>query len=116
MNIENICYDKFKEKWYNDLTLNDHSKLRTYRLFKNEYGKENDLLKNIPGKYKSAYAKFRCGVAPSKNYKIKLIDWFMFNANFISWSEKKILNKFPIETTRPCTSFLNANWSDNNTF
>lgn len=25
----------------------------------------------------------------------------MFNANFISWSEKKILNKFPIETTRP---------------
>jgi hypothetical protein len=24
-------------------------------LFKNEYGKENYLLKNIPGKYKSAY-------------------------------------------------------------
>jgi hypothetical protein len=46
--------------------LNDHSKLRTYRLFKNENGKENYLLKNIPGKYKSAYAKFRCGVAPSK--------------------------------------------------
>ena len=27
LNIENICYDKFKEKWYNDLMLNDHSKL-----------------------------------------------------------------------------------------
>ena len=66
LNIENICYDKFKEKWYNDLMLNDHSKLRTYRLFKNEYGKENYLLKNIPGKYKSAFAKFRCGVAPLK--------------------------------------------------
>jgi len=40
LNIENVCYDKFKEKWYNNLMLNDHSKLRTYRLFKNEYGKE----------------------------------------------------------------------------
>ena len=66
LNIENICYDKFKEKWYNDLMLNDHSKLRTYRFFKNENGKENYLLKNIPEKYKSAYAKFRCGVALSK--------------------------------------------------
>ena len=37
-----------------------------YRLFKNEYGKENYLLKNIPGKYKSAFAKFRCGVEPLK--------------------------------------------------
>ena len=34
LNIENICYDKFKEKWYNDLMLNDHSKLLTCRLFK----------------------------------------------------------------------------------
>ena len=34
LNIENICYDKFKEKWYSDLMLNDHSKLLTYRLFK----------------------------------------------------------------------------------
>ena len=31
LNIENICYDKFKEKWYNDLMLNDHSKLSMYR-------------------------------------------------------------------------------------
>jgi hypothetical protein len=66
LNIENICYDKFKEKWYNNLMLNVHSKLRTYRLFKNEYCKENYLLKNIPGKYISAYGKFRCGVAPLK--------------------------------------------------
>ena len=49
LNIENICHDKFKEKWNNDLMLNDHSKLRTYRFPKNEYGKEeNYLLKNIP--------------------------------------------------------------------
>ena len=30
LNIENICQDKFKEKWYTDLMLNNHSKLRTY--------------------------------------------------------------------------------------
>ena len=33
-------------------------------MFKNEHGKENYLMKNIPGKYKSAFAKFRCCVAP----------------------------------------------------
>ena len=49
LNIENICHDKFKEKWNNNLMLNDHSKLRTYRFLKNEYDKEeNYLLKNIP--------------------------------------------------------------------
>jgi hypothetical protein len=31
LNILNIFYDKFKEKWYNDLMLNDHSKLSMYR-------------------------------------------------------------------------------------
>ena len=29
-----VCYHKFKEKWYNDLMLNEPSKLRTYILFK----------------------------------------------------------------------------------
>jgi hypothetical protein len=59
LNIENIFYDKFKEKWYNDLMLNDHSKLRTYRLFKNENGKENYLLKNIPESTKRNEMKAR---------------------------------------------------------
>ena len=35
-------------------------------MFKNEYSKENYLLKNIPGRYKNVFAKFRCGVAPLK--------------------------------------------------
>ena len=60
-----ICYEKFKEKWNNDLIFNDHNKLRTYRFLKN-------MVKNIIcwgkkcGKYKSAFAKFRCGVVPLK--------------------------------------------------
>ena len=47
LNIANICNEKFKEKWNNDLIFNDHSKLRTYILLKNEYGKENYLLRKI---------------------------------------------------------------------
>ena len=43
---------------------NDTSKLRTYREFKCVYGVENYLLENMPGKYRSAMSKFRCGVAP----------------------------------------------------
>jgi hypothetical protein len=40
--------------------------LLTYRLFKNDYFKEIHLFENMSGKYKSAFAKFRCGVAPLK--------------------------------------------------
>ena len=65
-NIENICFNRFKEQWYIDLMSNERSKLRTYRLFKNEFGEENYLLNIIPGKYRSAYAKFRSGTAPLK--------------------------------------------------
>jgi hypothetical protein len=46
--------------------LNERSKLRTYRLFKNDYFKDKYLSVNMPGKYKSTFAKFRCGVAPFK--------------------------------------------------
>ena len=40
------------------------NKLRTYKLFKTSYFTEQYLLQNIPIRYRSAYAKFRCGVAP----------------------------------------------------
>ena len=33
-------------------------------MFKQCFNKEKYLCINMPGKYKSAYAKFRCGVAP----------------------------------------------------
>lgn len=62
--IENITFNVYKDKWHNDMNLNDRSKLRTYRLFKHEFGKEPYLNINMPGKYRSAFAKFRCGVAP----------------------------------------------------
>ena len=42
------------------------NKLRTYRTFKNEFITEPYLSIIVHKKYRSAYAKFRCGVAPLK--------------------------------------------------
>lgn len=64
--IENTAFDMYKNEWHNSLFVNNQSKLRTYRLFKNEYGVEKYLSVNMPGRYRSAFAKFRCGVAPIK--------------------------------------------------
>ena len=40
------------------------NKLRTYKLFKQEYVLENYVKTQLPIKHRSALAKFRCGVAP----------------------------------------------------
>lgn len=42
------------------------NKLRTYRTFKHEYATEQYVKIVTQKKYRSAYAKFRCGVAPIK--------------------------------------------------
>ena len=40
------------------------NKLRTYRIFKEEFGTEDYLLTHMPHSDRSALAKFRCGTAP----------------------------------------------------
>ena len=50
-NFENVGFDIYKRKWHDDLMLNERSKLRTYRFFKNDYVKEEYLSVNMPGKY-----------------------------------------------------------------
>ena len=42
------------------------NKLRTYRKFQKEYATEQYVSVINQKKYRSAYAKFRCGVAPIK--------------------------------------------------
>ena len=42
------------------------NKLRTYRMFKDSYMTEPYVSITVPKIYRSAYAKFRCGVAPIK--------------------------------------------------
>ena len=49
--IENVEFDSFKQEWYCKLMSNDKSKLRTYRQFKNIYGTETYITRNIPGKF-----------------------------------------------------------------
>jgi hypothetical protein len=39
------------------------NELRTYKWFKEVFETEMYLSKNIPSRYRSAFAKFRCGVA-----------------------------------------------------
>ena len=43
---------------------NGSNKLRLYRLFKQDYCTEVYINSNMPRSYRSALAKFRCGVAP----------------------------------------------------
>ena len=62
--IKSISFDNYKAEWCNRLMCNEHSKLRTYRIFKNEFKVEKYIYDILPGKYRSSFAKFRCDVAP----------------------------------------------------
>ena len=92
-------------KWFNDLNTNERSKLRTYRLFKLEYCTENYLCTKMQGRYRSAFAKFRCGVAPIKietgRYEgLSSDNRFCFNEcctqNQLIEDEKHVLLKCPL--------------------
>lgn len=60
----------FVESWSNDVNRENarrgegRNKLRTYKTFKTDYKTENYLNCIMPRCHRSAYAKFRCGVAP----------------------------------------------------
>ena len=57
------------EKWHYDLEREKRrgvcgNKLRTYRTFKNHHKTGHYLTHLIPRRHRSAFSKFRCGVAP----------------------------------------------------
>ena len=63
--LEDFLFDKYKVNWQNRMfSQKVGNKLRTYKLFKEVFETEMYLSKNIPSRYRSAFAKFRCGVAP----------------------------------------------------
>ena len=65
LQIEQLMFDKYKLDWKNRVSAySQGNKLRTYKLFKHDFCTEPYLEYKIPLKYRSAYAKFRCGVAP----------------------------------------------------
>lgn len=63
--IETIMFDKFKIDWSKGIsTYAQGNTLRTYKLFKYDYCTEPYLKCKLPSKFRSAFAKSRCGVAP----------------------------------------------------
>ena len=63
--IEDCLFDKYKVNWQNRMfSQKVGNKLRTYKLLKEVFETEMYLSKNIPSRYRSAFAKIRCGVAP----------------------------------------------------
>lgn len=68
--VKRFLFDKFVNEWHKDLNReqaargNGRNKLRTYRIFKKEYKCEPYLKCSMSRQHRSAYAKFRCGVAP----------------------------------------------------
>ena len=63
-------FDKHVNDWHNCLSLERFvsgrggNKLRTYQLFKNSFETEIYCKIALPFSHRSAFAKFRCGVAP----------------------------------------------------
>ena len=68
--VKDKVFNGYKEKWEEDLARNNGlresggNKLRTYRLFKQDYKVEPYISYIRPKLQRSAFAKFRCGVAP----------------------------------------------------
>ena len=62
--LKYLLYENLeKKKLYIKFASNDNRKLRTYRKFEFLCDAENHLIRNIPGKFRTAISKFRCGVA-----------------------------------------------------
>ena len=68
--VSDHLFHKFLNSWTDDRNRENarqgvgRNKLRTYRTYKNVYITEQYLNSIMPYYYRSAYAKFRCGVAP----------------------------------------------------
>ncbi|XP_071151601.1 uncharacterized protein [Mytilus edulis] len=63
--LETIMFDKYKIEWSNRVSAYAQgNKLRTYKLFKHDYCTEPYLKYKMTLKFRSSFAKFRCGVAP----------------------------------------------------
>ena len=68
--LSNAIFNDYKIKWYQAINSERGAsstglkKLRTYKLFKDTYNIEAYVKMVMPKCYRSALAKFRCGVAP----------------------------------------------------
>ncbi len=100
--LEEKMFYKFKTDWCTRISsYGQGNKLRTYKLFKVNYFTEQYLLQNISIRYRSAYAKFRCGVAPLKietgRYeRLEVNERLCFNCDNSVEDEKHVLLNCPL--------------------
>ena len=89
------------------------NKLRTYRLFKHRFEPEQYCKIPLPFNYRSAFAKFRCGVAPlrietGRYENIKLVDRVCSICKDCIEDEAHVLLKCPLYDDFRNELFLNA--------
>jgi hypothetical protein len=83
------------------MTGNGRNTLRTYKLFKSEYGVENYCKMFVPFNDRSAFAKFRCEVAPirletGRYENIKLEERCCFNCSNLIEIETLVILHCPV--------------------
>jgi hypothetical protein len=98
---------KYTESWHINvyavasMTGNGRNTLRTYKLFKSEYGVENYCKMFVPFNDRSAFAKFRCEVAPirletGRYENIKLEETCCFNCSNLIEIETLVILHCPV--------------------
>ncbi len=117
--LEEEMFNKYKTDWCTRMdSYGQGSKLRTYKLYKFSYCTEQYLLQNIPIRYRSAFAKFRCGVAPLKietgRYERKELDERLcINCDNVE-DEKHVLLKCPLYEDLRQSMFIDVVGHNNN--
>lgn len=114
----NECLEtRIIDKWNNEITRvdarrgNGRNKLRTYRLLKNRYAEETYVRIILPRHHRSAYSKFRMGVAPlriqtGRYEQIEENRRVCFNCKDTIESEEHVLMACPLYSDERETLFV----------
>ncbi|MEW8547636.1 MAG: reverse transcriptase family protein, partial [Candidatus Thiodiazotropha sp.] len=105
--IQEALFADMLGKWQDDLSRDcsrqgtGGNKLRTYRTFKTTYGEELYLHLPLSRSHRSAYAKFRCGVAPlrietGRYERLELQQRTCFHCNGYIENEEHVLISCPL--------------------
>ena len=85
--LKYLLYENLKSYLYLKFASNDNRKLRTYRKFEFLCDAENHLIRNIPGKFRTAISKFRCGVALVRIEAGKYENVWVVNTVYFNYKE-----------------------------
>jgi len=132
-----VMFNKYKIDWQNNIrkengnSCKGGNKLRTYKLFKHNYCTEFYCTTVLPLNHRSAFAKFRCGVAPlrietGRYENILRNERFCFNCKDCIENEEHVILICPLyndlrevlfnNAVLICPSFKDFNLSDKMAF